>query len=190
MNGSDEAGRISRLCAALGRTTASLDPETVLTEVIEGARALTGAHCGSIPMIDETGAPLDFLTRGITVEEHRAMITWPDGPRLFAHLRDLERPLRLADFPGYVRSLGLSWDLLPLRTFLGTPIRHRGAHVGNFYLIEKEGGEEFTGEDASVQAVRNFVRKLRRKLGDDPAQPAFIHNVRGVGYRMSKPGEA
>ena len=45
-------------------------------------------------------------------------------------------------------------------------------------------------EDAGVQAVRNFVKKLRRKLGDDPAQPAFIHNVRGVSYRMPKPGEA
>ena len=45
-------------------------------------------------------------------------------------------------------------------------------------------------EDATVQAVRNFVKKLRRKLGDDTAQPAFIHNVRGVGYRMPKPGEA
>lgn len=45
-------------------------------------------------------------------------------------------------------------------------------------------------EDASVQVVRNFVKKLRRKLGDDPAQPAFIHTVRGVGYKMPKPGEA
>ena len=45
-------------------------------------------------------------------------------------------------------------------------------------------------EDAGVQAARNFVKKLRRKLGGDPARPAFIHNVRGVGYRMPKPGEA
>ena len=44
-------------------------------------------------------------------------------------------------------------------------------------------------EDASVQAVRNFVKKLRRKLGDDPAQPTFIHNVRGVGNTMPKHGE-
>ena len=43
-------------------------------------------------------------------------------------------------------------------------------------------------EDAGVQAVRNFVKKLRRKLGDDPASPSYICNVRGVGYRMPKPG--
>ena len=34
MKRSDEAGRISRLCAALGRITASLDPETVLREIV------------------------------------------------------------------------------------------------------------------------------------------------------------
>ena len=33
----DEAGHISRLCAALARITASLDPEAVLAEVAEDA---------------------------------------------------------------------------------------------------------------------------------------------------------
>jgi DNA-binding response OmpR family regulator len=30
---------------------------------------------------------------------------------------------------------------------------------------------------------------LRRKLGDDPAAPRFIHTVRGVGFRMPAPEE-
>ena len=37
--------------------------------------------------------------------------------------------------------------------------------------------------------VRDFVKKLRRKLGDDPADPAWIVNERGVGYRMRRPEE-
>ena len=28
------------------------------------------------------------------------------------------------------------------------------------------------------------IAHVRRKLGDDPAQPRFIETVRGVGYRM------
>ena len=35
--------------------------------------------------------------------------------------------------------------------------------------------------------VRTFVKQLRRKLGDDPAQPVYIQNVRAVGYRMAEP---
>ena len=41
--------------------------------------------------------------------------------------------------------------------------------------------------DATPALVRTFVKKLRRKLGDDPARPAYILNERGVGYRMPRP---
>ena len=34
-----------------------------------------------------------------------------------------------------------------------------------------------------------FVKQLRAKLGDDAADPTWIFNVRGVGYRMPQPGE-
>ena len=44
-------------------------------------------------------------------------------------------------------------------------------------------------EGADVQRVRNFVKKLRRKLGDDAASPAWIRNERGVGYRMPRPDD-
>ena len=33
--------------------------------------------------------------------------------------------------------------------------------------------------------VRAFIKKLRRKLGDDPAKPAYILTERGVGYRIA-----
>ena len=39
------------------------------------------------------------------------------------------------------------------------------------------------------KAVRAFVKQLRRKLGDDAASPAWIFNVRGIGYRMPRPGD-
>ena len=53
--------------------------------------------------------------------------------------------------PAYVRALGFSPDdRLPSKTFQGTPMRHRGVHVGNFYLVEKAGGEAFTDEDEEI----------------------------------------
>ena len=145
-----EEGRLSALGAAMLRISASLDLDTVLHEVVDRARALTGARYGAIATIDDTGAPQDFVTSGFTEEAHRRLEQWPDGPRLFEHFRDLRGPLRLADLPAYVRSLGFASDRLPSKTFQGTPMRHRGVHVGNFYLVEKEGGEEFTDEDEEV----------------------------------------
>ena len=142
--------RLSALSAASLRISASLDLETVLREVVESARSLTGARFGAIATIDEAGAPQDFVTSGFTAEEHRRLAEWSEGPRLFEHFRDLDGPLRIADVPAYVRELGFPTDRLPSKTFQGTPMRHRGVHVGNFYLVEKEGGEAFTDEDEEI----------------------------------------
>ena len=145
--------RISRLSAAVQRVSASLDLDTVLDEILESARALTGARYGVITTIDKAGQPVDFTSSGITAEVHRQLFEFPDGPRLFAHFHDLPGPLRLPDVTAYVQSLGLSLDPMPCKTFQCTPMRYRGAHVGSFFLAEKEGGEEFTSEDEEIAGL-------------------------------------
>ena len=138
---------IATLNSASLRISASLNLETVLQEVVESARALTRARHGVIATIDQAGHPIDFLTSGLSDEERRQLIEWPDGMRLFEHFRDLPGALRLTDVQDYVRSLGFSTDLLPFRTFQCIAMRCGAQHVGNFFLTEKEGGEHFTDED-------------------------------------------
>ena len=142
--------RISRLSAAVQHVSASLDLDTVLDEILENARALTGARYGVITTIGEAGQPVDFTSSGLTAEDHRRLFEWPDGLRLFPHFRDLPGPLRLPDVTAYVQSLGFTLDAMPYKTFQGTPMRYRGVHVGSFFLAEKEGGEEFTSEDEEI----------------------------------------
>ena len=142
--------RTATLNAAILRIGATLDLDTVLAEVVESARGLTGARYGVIATVDDAGAPADFMFSGFTPEKQQALFTWPDSGRLFQHLRELPGPLRLADLSGYVRSLGIAPAPTFSRTFLGTPMRHRGADVGNFFLAEKADGEEFTDEDEEV----------------------------------------
>ena len=142
--------RIDALSTAILRTNSSLDLATVLQEAVDTARALTAARYGIITTVDEAGEVREFVTSGFTPEEKRQFAEWPDGPRLFAHLRDLPGPVRLADLPDYVRALGFSADLMRSKTFQGTPMRHRGVHVGHFFLAGKEGAPQFTGEDEEV----------------------------------------
>ena len=52
--------RITRLSTASLRISASLDLDTVLHEISESARALTGARYCAIATIGETGEPVDL----------------------------------------------------------------------------------------------------------------------------------
>ncbi len=142
--------RISKLSAAVLRISASLDLETVLREIVDSARELTGARYGLITTVDDAGEPQDFVTAGLTPDQHTEIAAWTDGRRLFEHFRDLQEPLRVADLPAYVRRLGFSSELMLSKTMQCTPMRHRDVHVGNFFLGEKEGGPEFTAADEEV----------------------------------------
>ena len=141
---------ISKLSAASLRISASLDLGTVLSEAVESACALTGARYGVIATVDDSGQIQDVVSAGFTPEEERSLADWPDGLQLFAHFRDLPGALRLRDLPGYIQSLGFPTEMVPWKTFQGMPMHHRGVHVGNFFLAEKEGGGEFTSEDEQV----------------------------------------
>ncbi|MCY4385071.1 MAG: hypothetical protein OXE44_18220 [Nitrospinae bacterium] len=81
MNGNDEAGRISRLCAALARITGTLDPPAGLREVVDGARALTDTRYAAITTEDESGVPQEFVTSGVSREEKLRLTSCrPVGP--------------------------------------------------------------------------------------------------------------
>ena len=75
--------------------------------------------------IDGRDRLTDFLTSGLSSGEVEGLVAWPDGPRLFEHLRNIERPFQLADLPGYLASPGFPPGPWRTRTMQGAPMRHR-----------------------------------------------------------------
>ncbi|MDE2783775.1 MAG: response regulator [Gemmatimonadota bacterium] len=141
---------ISRLSAAILRISQSLDPATVLQDVADSACGLTGARVGVITTLDERGEVRDLVTCGLAPAERRAMLGWPDGLRVFEHLRDLPGPLRVPDVPDYLESLGCSPSPWGSTTLLGAPMRHRAELFGGFFLADKGDGGAFTAEDEEI----------------------------------------
>ena len=43
--------------------------------------------------------------------------------------------------------------------------------------------------DVLDRSIDQYVRRLREKLGDDPAEPRYVATVRGAGYRAAGPVE-
>ena len=142
--------RLSRLSQASLRINESLDFDTVLQGVLDSACSLTGARYGVITLLDESGQVQDFVTSGLTAEEHRRFTDLPEGMMFFQYLSNIQEPLRLRDFHSHIRSLGLPEFQPPMAVstplpFLAAPIRHQGESVGAFYVGEKD--VEFTPED-------------------------------------------
>ena len=147
------AGTPAALGEAILRVSATLDLDAVLREIVDSARALTGARLGAIAIVDEAGEPAGYHFSGVEPGEEQRLVAWPDGARLFEHLRGLQGPLRFADLAGYVRDLGLEPPADFARTVQATPMRYRGVDAGNFFLAEKADGRAFDEADEAVLNV-------------------------------------
>ena len=139
--------RLSGLSEASLRISRSLDLDSVLQGVIDGACSLTRARYGALVAFDDSGGIETLITSGITPEERPRFGDLPKGLGLLQYLNEIEGPLRLADISSHPRSVGFPEGHPPMKTFLGTPVLHLGERLGNIYLTEKEGGREFTLED-------------------------------------------
>ena len=75
----------------------------MLQGVLDGARSLTGARMGGITILDDSGQLQDFITSGLTDEDHQRFVNLPGGPEFFAYLSSLPEPL----------SCGYAWQVAP-----------------------------------------------------------------------------
>ena len=145
--------RFARLTDAILRISEDLDLDTVLQEVVDGARSLVGARYGAILVFDEAGQVQDFITSGVTPEERRRVGRWPSGLGMLGYLNRVDGPIRLADISTHPESVGIPKNHPPIKNFLGTQIRDRDQRRGNIYLAEKENGSQFTREDEETLQV-------------------------------------
>jgi two-component system response regulator RegX3 len=65
-------------------------------------------------------------------------------------------------------------------------MRNAGAVVSREQLIEDVWDANWFGPTKTLDV---HVSALRKKLGDDPAAPRYVHTVRGVGFRFAAAGE-
>ena len=156
--GDDEAvpreERLRRLIEAGRALTSELDPETLLTRVLDEAVELTGARYAALGVLDESREGLErFLTRGIDDAEHRAIGDLPRGRGILGLLIEEPRPLRLNEIGEHPSSYGFPSGHPPMSTFLGVPVLIRGRAWGNLYLTEKAGGTPFDADDEEAAVI-------------------------------------
>ena len=81
-------------------------------------------------------------------------------------------------------------DAVPLKPkafeLLAFLLRHPGQVFTRDQLLEHVWGYDYAGESRTVDV---HIHWLRSEIEADPASPAFLHTVRGVGYVFRRPAD-
>jgi signal transduction histidine kinase len=194
-----QSRRLRALNSAGLALSAELETETLLHKIADLARVVGDAKYAALGTFDDDGAVTRFYTSGISAEDHARIGHLPVGKGILGVLPRSGRPLRLRDLHEHPASVGFPAHHPPMKTFLGVPIRWRGESVGNLYLTEKQGGDEFTIEDEEAllalaaqaaiaienarlysQTSRMSVLEERHRIGMDLHDGA-IQSLYGLG---------
>ena len=72
---------------------------------------------------------------------------------------------------------------LPLKEFelLEFLMRNRGRVLTRTQIIDRIWGSDYVGDTKTLDV---HIKRIRAKVEKDPANPTFIHTVRGLGYKL------
>ncbi len=165
----------SVLLDAVVAMSTDLDLRRVLGRIVASATKLTGARFGALGVIGRDKTLVEFITDGLTDAEREAIGEAPHGRGILGLLIKHPEPLRLADLRAHPESFGFPANHPPMVSFLGVPVRIRGASFGNLYLTEKIGltdsdePAQFTDDDLhlveSLATAAGFVIENARDYG-------------------------
>ena len=145
--------QLERLLAIAPALAGGLDLETVLRRIVEAARDVTRSRYAALGVLDSSGEALErFITAGLTDDQIARIGDLPRGRGVLGELIRHPEPLRLEQVGDHPRSYGFPMGHPEMHSFLGVPIRVRGAVYGNLYLTEKEDGDyDHADEEAALR---------------------------------------
>ncbi|MFQ6027153.1 MAG: GAF domain-containing protein [Dehalococcoidia bacterium] len=138
------------LYQAIWSLTSELSLEVVLQKVADLSRALVGAAYSAIGVLGDEGKLRQFITSGIDPEARRRIGNLPEGKGVLGVVLREGKALRLQNLSQHPEASGFPPNHPAMSSFLGVPIVYKGRVLGDLYLTNKIGAEEFSQRDQEV----------------------------------------
>lgn len=168
-----------RLCAITACMAAIAAPVTtsvhdVLQRIADAARELVGAeYCALGIGIRPTTRFQPWVYSGISEEQAQAIGHYPRPVGFLGAVPQSNQTIRVPDLTQDPRFQGWPTHHPDMRSFLGVPIRIGERGIGNLYLTNKMGADEFSPEDqliAETLAVHAGVTMESARLYEEARQ--------------------
>jgi len=172
-------------CCQILRTESSV-PMLLLAERADGADGITGLDLGADDYVVKPLRLHEVLAR-LRAILRRSKVPAQETALLGEHAHAQE-VLQVDDLRVYPNSrrvfLGAQELQLGQKEFdlLVLLMRHRGWTVPRDLMLKQVWGHDHLD---GIRTIDVHVRWLRQKIEANPAQPHYIHTVRGVGYRFT-----
>ena len=128
--------------------SANLSLAETLKRIVVTAAELVSARYAALGVPDPSGESLaEFVTTGLSPEAEARISHRPRGHGLLGVILHEGQSLRLRNLREHTRSAGFPPHHPPMTSFLGVPITFKDRRLGNLYLTDKRGTEEFSADD-------------------------------------------
>jgi signal transduction histidine kinase len=127
-----------------------LSVDDVLQVIVDQVRPLVGAQYAALGIVDADGVMERFITAGIDGPTRARIGALPRGHGFLGLIVRENRSFRIPDIAVDPRRHGFPPHHPPMHSFLGVPVTVKGRSVGNLYLTNKTGADEFSEEDQAL----------------------------------------
>ncbi len=131
-------------------TAHSTQVDGTLYGIVQAAVEATGATYGGLGVIDDAGTAFErFVVVGMDAATRERIGRLPVGTGVLGLLLQHPEPVRLADLTTHPEAVGFPPGHPPMHSFLGVPVRVRGAVFGHLFLTV-ERVDAFTEADLAA----------------------------------------
>lgn len=181
----------TRQLAALDKATMAISGELtldkVLQQIVDAARDLVDAQYAALGVPNNQGLLDTFIESGLSKEEIALIPHLPKGHGLLGVLIRERRTIRIPRIGDDPRSVGFPEGHPPMEPFLGVPVMAGGEVVGNLYLTNKIGADEFTQADqdlVELLAAHAAVAIQNARLYEQVGRLAIVEERTRIGMDL------